>query len=170
MLPSGIPEELPAGDHRAAAEALARAKARAVGRRVPDALVLGADTIVVIDGDRLGKPADAGEARQVLGRLRGRVHEVVTGVALVDARSGREASTAVVSRVLMARYTDRVIEAYVASGAPLDKAGAYAIQDLGGELVDAVVGPYTNVIGLPLAATGRLLAAFGVSVRPAGSP
>lgn len=170
MLPSGIPEELPAGDHREAAQALARAKARAVARRVPDALVLGADTIVVIDGDRLGKPADADEARRVLGRLRGRVHEVVTAVAVVDAPTGREASIAVVSRVLMARYADAVIEAYVASGAPLDKAGAYAVQDLGGDLVDAVVGPYSNVIGLPLHATGRLLAGFGVSVRPAARP
>lgn len=166
VLPSGIPEDPPAGDARAAAVTLALAKARAVAGRVPDALVLGADTVVVVDGDRLGKPADADEARRVLRRLRGRAHDVITGVAVVDARTGREASTAVVSRVLMADYSDAVIEAYVASGAPLDKAGAYAIQDLGGDLVSAVVGSYTNVIGLPLGATRRLLAGFGVGVKP----
>ena len=105
----------------------------------------------------------------MLVRLRGREHEVVTGLAVVEAGAGREASTTVVSRVLMASYPDATIEAYVASGAPLDKAGGYAIQDLRGELVDALVGSYTNVVGLPLAATRRLLGEFGVAVseRPA---
>ena len=98
----------------------------------------------------------------MLERLRGREHEVVTGVAVVDAASGREESTIAMSRVLMAGYGDATIAAYVASGSPFDKAGGYAIQDLGGALVDGVIGSYTNVVGLPLQATRRLLEGFGV--------
>jgi len=106
----------------------------------------------------------------MLMRLRGRAHEVVTGVAVVEAGAGREASTTVVSRVLMASYADTTIEAYVASGAPLDKAGGYAIHDLDGRLVDALVGSYTNVVGLPLEATRRLLEEFGVAVSERAAP
>ncbi len=98
----------------------------------------------------------------MLVRLRGRQHEVITGVAAVDAATGRSASTTAVSRVLMAAYPDATIDAYVASGSPFDKAGGYAIQDLNGALVDGVVGSYTNVIGLPVEATRRLLEDFGV--------
>jgi nucleoside triphosphate pyrophosphatase len=99
-----------------------------------------------------------------LRRLRGRAHEVITGVAMVDAGTGREEATAVVTRVTMADVGDDVIEAYVASGEPFDKAGAYAIQGRGGALVAGFVGSYSNVVGLPLAATARLLARFGVEV------
>ena len=95
---------------------------------------------------------------------------MVTGVGLVEAPGGRAASTAVTSRVLMADYPDATIEAYVGSGAPLDKAGGYAVQDLGGELVAGVIGSYTNVVGLPIAETRRLLEAFGVRLTPPGPP
>ena len=105
----------------------------------------------------------------MLVRLRGRQHEVLTGVAVVDAATGRAASTTVVSCVLMAAYPEATIEAYAASGSPLDKAGAYAIQDLQGALVDGVVGSYTNVVGLPLEATRRLLEKFGVVVSERGA-
>ncbi len=118
----------------------------------------------------LGKPSSPQEARAMLVRLRGREHEVITGVAVVDAESGRAASTTVVSRVLMAAYPDATIETYVASGAPLDKAGAYAIQDLQGALVDGIVGSYTNVIGLPVETTRRLLEGFGVVVSERSGP
>jgi len=97
-------------------------------------------------------------------RLRGREHEVITGVAVVDARTGRAESTAVTSRVRMADYGEDTIDAYVAGGEPLDKAGAYAIQGAGGALVAGLDGSFTNVVGLPLAETMRLLAAFGVAV------
>jgi nucleoside triphosphate pyrophosphatase len=133
-------------------------------------VVVAADTVVVIDDVVLGKPAAPDEARAMLARLRGRQHEVLTGVGLVDAGSGRAVATAVVSRVLMAAYSEATIEEYVASGSPLDKAGAYAIQDLQGALVDAVVGSYTNVVGLPVEATRRLLAGFGVPVSERTEP
>jgi septum formation protein len=126
--------------------------------------VLGADTIVVIDGRALGKPANADDARVMLRALRGRTHEVMTGIAVLDAASGRHATETVISRVTMAAYTERDIEAYVATGEPLDKAGAYAIQGAGGALVARLEGSRSNVVGLPLAATAELLRRFGVAV------
>jgi septum formation protein len=160
---------LEGGPAPAAVAGLALRKARAVAARAVEAVVVAADTVVVLDGTALGKPADAREARAMLRRLRGREHEVITGVAVVDSRTGREASISVVSRVRMAAYSDATLEAYVATGAPLDKAGAYAIQDLGGALVERLVGSYTNVVGLPVEETRRLLAEFGVPVsEPAG--
>jgi septum formation protein len=142
--------------------ALAKARAVAAGRRT--GLVLGADTIVVIDGAALGKPADAAEARAMLRALRGRTHEVMTGVAVVDAATGRHAMDTVVSRVTMAAYSDAALDAYVAGGEPLDKAGAYAIQGAGGRLVAGLEGSHSNVVGLPLSATAALLRRFGVPV------
>ncbi|HYS16872.1 MAG TPA: Maf family protein [Candidatus Binatia bacterium] len=169
VIPSDIDEVLEGGPTAEAVAGLALRKARAVAARAGSGVVLAADTIVVIDGVALGKPSGAEEARAMLVRLRGRQHEVLTGVGVVDAATGRAASTTVVSRVLMAAYPDATIEAYAASGSPLDKAGAYAIQDLQGALVDGVVGSYTNVVGLPLEATRRLLEKFGVVVSEQGA-
>jgi len=166
---SDVDEALGAGPVAPAVAALALRKARAVARRVGAGLVLAADTVVVLAGEVLGKPSGPEEARAMLRRLRGRAHEVLTGVAVVDAASGRAASATERTRVLMAQYPDATLEAYVASGAPLDKAGAYAIQDLDGRLVDGLVGSYTNVVGLPVEATRRLLAGFGLPLSaPAG--
>jgi nucleoside triphosphate pyrophosphatase len=148
--------------------ALALAKARAVASRAPDAVVLGADTIVVVDGEVLGKPGGAAEAMRMLDRLRGRRHEVLTGVAVVRAPAGGERMAVVRTEVTMREYSDAEIEAYVASGEPLDKAGAYAVQAAGGRLVARVDGCYTNVVGLPLTTTRRLLESMGVTgLRPA---
>jgi septum formation protein len=170
VVPSEVDETLEAGPTSEAVARLAARKARAVAGRVGEGVVLGADTVVVLDGQVLGKPGGDGEARAMLRRLRGREHEVITGIAAVDARLGREASRAVVSRVLMADYSDATLDAYVASGAPLDKAGAYAIQDLGGALVARLVGSYTNVVGLPVEETRELLAGFGVPFSAPQSP
>ena len=100
----------------------------------------------------------------MLRRLRGRGHQVITGVAVVDGGTGRAETAAVVTRVVIGDVGDDVIAAYVASGEPLDKAGAYAIQGRGAALVSGFVGSYSNVVGLPLAATARLLRGFGVDV------
>ena len=164
MIPSDVDETLESGPIADSVAGLALRKARAVAERVGAGLVIAADTVVVIDGVVLGKPTGPEEARAMLARLRGRQHEVITSVAVVDAETGRAASTTAVSRVLMAAYPDTTIEAYVASGSPFDKAGAYAIQDLTGTLVDGVIGSYTNVVGLPVEATRRLLEGFGVVV------
>ena len=164
IVSSDIDEILEGAPSATTVAALALAKARAVAGRVGSGLVVGADTVVVIDGVALGKPVDAEDARAMLRRLRGRAHEVITGVAVVDAGTGRAEATAVVTRVVMADVGDDVIGAYVASGEPLDKAGAYAIQGRGAALVTGFVGSYSNVVGLPLAATARLLRGFGVDV------
>lgn len=160
--PSGIPEEFPPGDPREGVTALALAKARAVARTVAAGVVLGADTAVVLEGTIFGKPEDAGDARRMLRALRGRRHEVITGLGLVEAPSGRVETATVVTGVRMASYDDATIEAYLATGEPFDKAGAYAIQGWGGRLVEAVEGCYTNVVGLPVTTTRGLLTAWAL--------
>ena len=144
--------------------AVALDKARAVAREWTGgpAVVLGADTEVVLDGRYLGKPRDADDAARMLRALSGRTHEVVTGLALVDAPSGREETLAVTTRVTMLEASDDEIAAYVATGEPLDKAGAYAVQGLGARLVARVDGCFTNVVGLPVETTRRLLERWGL--------
>jgi septum formation protein len=143
--------------------AVALAKARAVARQQANpAVVLGADTEVVLDGQYLGKPAGTPDALRMLRALRGRTHEVITGVALVEAPAGREETAAVVTRVTMTNATDEDLAAYVATGEPLDKAGAYAVQGLGSHLINRIDGCYTNVVGLPVETTRRLLQRWGL--------
>ena len=147
--------------------ALALAKARVVALEVAPspALVLGADTEVVLDGRLLGKPRDAAHAVEMLEMLRGRVHEVITGLAVVEAVTGREEAEAVTSRVRMGDYSAAEIEAYVATGEPFDKAGAYAIQGGAAPFVRRVIGSYTNVVGLPIDEVCDLLERAGVLPR-----
>lgn len=150
---------------RALVARLARAKALAVARRLgraPPRLVLGADTIVVLDGAVLGKPADADDAARLLGRLVGRVHRVLTGVALVESEQLEAWEALVESRVWMRPAGADEIRRYVATGEPLDKAGAYAVQGEGRRFVDRIEGSETNVIGLPLDETLALLRAAGL--------
>jgi septum formation protein len=138
--------------------ALALDKAQRIARRVPASLVIGADTVVVARGQRLGKPRDAAAALAMLERLQGRTHEVWTGIALVHRGERRTASEC--TRVQFARLDPATLRRYVRSGEPLDKAGAYAIQGLGGQFVRRIEGDYTNVVGLPLARLRLLLAEF----------
>jgi len=156
---------LPGEAPRALAERLAREKAGAVATRVgtpPRRFVLGADTIVVVDGDVLGKPVDADDAVRLLARLVGRAHEVLTGVALVASDAPDRADTRVVaSRVVMRAASTDEIRRYVATGEPLDKAGAYAAQGEGRRFIEAIHGSETNVIGLPMDETLALLRAAG---------
>src|SRR5438552_15499051 len=161
---SGIEEVLEGEPTAEAVGEVALAKARAVAGRVGEGIVLGADTVVVLDGEALGKPAGPDAARAMLRRLRGRAHEVITGVAVVDAASGRSEVTAGRTRVPIANMPDAELDAYVSSGEPLDKAGGYGIQGAGGALVAGFAGSYSNVVGLPLLATATLLNAFGVPV------
>ena len=164
MQPSRVAEIHPPGPAAAAVAAVALDKARAVAREWTGgpAVVLGADTEVVLDGRYLGKPRDAADAARMLRELSGRTHEVVTGLALVDALSGREETLAVTTRVTMVDAGTEEIAAYVATGEPLDKAGAYAVQGLGARLVARVDGCFTNVVGLPVETTRRLLKRWGL--------
>lgn len=124
-------------------------------------LVLGADTIVVLDGEILGKPASEEHARLLLARLSGREHEVVTGVCLLDAATGRARTRAVSSRVRFREIGSEEIGAYVATGEPLDKAGAYGIQGGAAAFVEELVGSRDNVIGLPVDEVREMLAEAG---------
>ena len=155
---AGRPQEL--------AETLALAKAEAVATEEGEGIVIAADTIVV-DGDTiLGKPADSSEAAAMLRRLRGKTHRVITGLALVDPGSGQQAASHVVTSVRMRPYSDAEIAAYVTRGDPLDKAGAYAIQDEAFHPVASYQGCYCNVVGLPLKALVTLLRRASLDITP----
>jgi len=138
-----------------------RAKARQVAERHPKAVILAADTIVILGDDILGKPEDDADALAMLTRLSGRTHQVVTGCCLLTPNGGEECF-AVSSDVTMRRSSREELLAYAATGEPRDKAGAYAIQGLGGFLVRRVEGSYTNVVGLPLARVLEVLLSWGV--------
>ena len=166
--PSNVPEQPRPGEAPAQlARRLASEKAQAVARGLgpaPPRWVLGADTIVVIDGDVLGKPADAEHAVALLRRLVGRRHSVLTAVALVASDTLSERHTVVESAVTMRAADERELRAYVATGESLDKAGAYAAQGNGRRLIEKIEGSETNVIGLPLEETLELLRAAGFAV------
>ena len=146
---------------------LARAKAAADAR--PGELVLAADTLVVLDGRILGKPSGPAEARRMLSDLAGRDHLVMTGVAVHDTDAGRTAAAVETTRVTIGPLTGTQIAAYVKTGEPLDKAGAYAIQGLGAIFVEGVEGNYSNVVGLPLPLTARLFAELGHELLRSGT-
>ncbi len=153
-----MPEGVPPAE---AARLLALDKAGAVASLYADGLVIGADTVVVLDHQVLGKPAGPEEAVEMLTRLSGRDHEVTTGLAVVDAASGDSRSDSVTTVVSFARLSPRVISRYVATGEPLDKAGAYAIQGFGALLIEGIDGCYYNVVGLPLRRLAEMLEELG---------
>ncbi|MDI9441983.1 MAG: septum formation protein Maf [Firmicutes bacterium] len=158
-------EEIEVGEPLSVAEINAVAKAVPVSNDNPDALVLGADTIVVLDGEILGKPADLVQAEQMLRRLSGREHSVTTAVAL--ATGGQAVRVFSETTAVRFRHLDeREIRAYLATGEPLDKAGAYGIQGFGGLLVESIKGCYYNVVGLPLPKLAVELRAFGIEFFP----
>ena len=145
---------------------LSRVKAEAVAARAPDDVVLAADTTVVLEGEIFGKPDSAAHAVAMLMRLQGRTHEVMTAVAVM--RGGDVAQALDVSRVTFRPADEPTLAAYVATGEPLDKAGAYAIQGLGAPLIERVEGDFFGVMGLPLRLALDLLGRFGRPYRFGG--
>lgn len=156
--PADIVELLALRKAEAAAERLRQEQA------VEHSLVIGADTIVVLDGEALGKPVDASDAVATLMRLQGRKHQVYTGVACLYAATGRFHVQHRMTNVWMKPMTRERIERYVATGEPMDKAGSYAIQGLGATNVDRIEGCYFNVVGLSLSLLSDMLAGFGIDV------
>ena len=152
VVPGSTEETIPRGTKPAEiVQRLAFEKARAVSRRRLDALVLGADTIVVHQGRVLGKPATTAAAESMLRRLSGATHQVFTGLALLHEASERRVTAVESTEVTMARLTHKEIASYVATGAPMDKAGGYGIQDdMGAVFVSGISGDYYTVVGLPL--------------------
>lgn len=164
--PADVDETVaPGTEPIAAALDLARLKATTVARRRDDGeVVLGSDTIVALGDARLGKPRSPADAAAMLRHLSGRTHEVHTGVAVIDAATGRRSDVVVSTTVSMRPLSDDEIDSYVATTEPLDKAGAYAIQGRAAVFVDRIDGDHSNVVGLPLPATARLLADHGLDV------
>lgn len=140
---------------------LAERKARAVAQRRNSGLIVAADTLVALEDRALGKPADDAEAREMLHALSGRTHDVFTGVCVLDAGNGRMCLEAVRTGVRFRELTDAEIDAYVATGEPRDKAGAYAIQGGAGAFVEGYEGSRSNVIGLPVERLSEMLEQMG---------
>ena len=157
-----VDEEPRAGESPAAlVTRLSQAKARAAAAHA-NAAIVACDTVVALDGEILGKPRDEDEATAMLRRLRGRPHVVYSGIALLETPTGREATMVSETQLAMRAYSDAEIAAYVASGDPLDKAGAYAIQHAGFHPVAELRGCYANVMGLPLCHLTRCLRNLGI--------
>jgi septum formation protein len=161
VAPADVDESVLPGERPSAyVERLARAKAAALAAKAPTRVIVAADTTVVLDDDILGKPTGPDDARAMLARLVGRTHQVLTAVAV---QRGTDVAAAVdVVDVRMRHVSDSIIADYVATGEPLDKAGAYGIQGYGGALVEGITGDFFAVMGLGLATTVRLLDAVGV--------
>jgi septum formation protein len=153
-----LPDEVP----RAYTIRVAHAKAQHVARQFPHAVVLGADSIVVLEQQILGKPRDVEDARHMLTRLSGRAHTVITGLAVLNLAQQFACLDAVSTMVRFRTLSASAIEDYIATAEPLDKAGAYAIQGAAAAFVEAWDGCYTNVVGLPLRRTAALLQAAGL--------
>jgi septum formation protein len=147
---------------------LAEAKCRSIARLVSGSerpcLVIAADTAVIIDGRILGKPRDAGEAMEMLRLLSGKSHDVLTGVSITKTDDGGSAGGVVRTVVKFRDYDDLTIREYIATGEPLDKAGAYAIQGAGGRLAESVTGSWSNVVGLPLESIPHWLGELGLDI------
>jgi septum formation protein len=159
--------EMPGDYVRRLALAKARAAADAAAEQYSgDYLIVGADTVVVAGEEILGKPASEEEARRMLRRLSGATHEVHTGLAVLRRPGGIERVVEEITRVTFAPLSEREIESYLASGEPFDKAGAYAIQGIGGRYISRIDGCYFNVMGLPLARLWSLLREFGWEEPP----
>ncbi|MBP7868485.1 MAG: septum formation protein Maf [Firmicutes bacterium] len=141
---------------------LAHAKAADVAGRIQSGIVIGADTVVVAGGQILGKPVDLDDAAKMLRALSGREHQVYSGVAVIDAESGRSLIDYEATAVRFRQLSEAAIQRYVATGEPMDKAGAYAIQGLGSLLVTGISGDYNCVVGLPLCRLAMMLSEFGV--------
>jgi septum formation protein len=161
VCPTNIPESpQPEESPRHCAKRLAREKALAAFRQQPSRLVLGADTIVVVEGEMLGKPHDEADAMRMLRLLSGRTHQVITGVCLVGSKHGGgtfEDMRSETTLVTMSELTDEDIRSYIASSEPMDKAGAYAIQGIASRWIQRVEGDHLNVVGLPVSLVYQML-------------
>lgn len=163
--PADVDERiLPGEDAEAYAVRVALDKARVAAGRAGNGVVIAADTIVVLGDTILGKPADARDAERMLGMLSGRTHRVVSGVAIVDAKTGRARTGTASTTVWFRDLAPDEIRSYVLTGEPLDKAGAYGIQEKGALLVEKIEGCYFNVVGLPLSLLVVMLREYGVNL------
>lgn len=161
VIPSNVDESaIFNNDATEGAKSAALAKARSVAQKITAGLVIGADTVVVDEGKTIGKPKDMEDARRTLTELSGKTHEVITGVALIEARTGKEEVWAETTKVTFRELSDVEIREYVELEKPLDKAGAYGIQGGAAAFVSRIEGCYFNVVGLPVASLVEKLKLF----------
>ena len=146
------------------AERVALDKAHIAAKRAKAGIVIAADTIVVLDDTILGKPSDDQDAGRMLTMLSGRMHRVITGIVVMDAATGRTLTNTSITRVWFRTLTDDEIRSYVSTGEPLDKAGAYGIQEKGALFIERIDGCYFNVVGLPVSLLGEMLRAFDIDL------
>ena len=160
--PAEIPEDpLPGESPPDLVRRLSLAKAAAISTRIDQGWVVGADSLVVLDGEVFGKPSGAAQARQMLQKLRGTQHLVVTGVTVIDAAGGQHLTDSMASRITLRDITDAEIAKSIASGVPFDKAGAYAVQDPELRPAQSWEGCYSNIVGLPLCRLTEMLVSLG---------
>ncbi|MEK6777778.1 MAG: Maf family protein [bacterium] len=165
VVPSSVEEEHQDGlSPPEIARTLAIEKAADVAARFTSVIVIGADTIVVLEGEILGKPGDPEEAFRILRKLSGKSHEVITALALIETESGRTITGEETTRVFFKELTDQEISAYISTGEPMDKAGAYGIQGKGILFIPRIEGCYTNVVGLPMMKLADMLREFGIRI------
>lgn len=143
---------------------LSRVKAEDVASRNPNSVIIGADTVAIFEDQIIGKPKGTKSARELLTKMSGKTHEIVTGFTVIDSDTGKSVTESVISRVRFRDLGEDEIDRYVESGEPLDKAGAYGIQEKGAVLVDHIDGDYSNIVGLPLTALSETLKQFNVRV------
>jgi septum formation protein len=163
--PSNIEEKLnPRLQPRRQAEMLSKQKAQAVAKKHPDALVIAADTMVVIGTDILGKPVSKEDAKRMLNKLSNTKHTVITGYTIIDTTTEKTITDSTTTDVYMKKLSKDMIDEYVATGEPMDKAGAYGIQEKGDVFIEKIDGDFTTVVGLPLARLAATLKKFGIDV------
>lgn len=141
---------------------LSRGKAESVASKVQDGILIAGDTIVVYEGEVIGKPYTESRAREMLRQLSGSVHSVLTGVTVLDTKTGETVSEAIEAKIHFKTLSDLEIDAYVGTGEPLDKAGAYAIQGEGRKFVERIDGDFVTIVGLPIARITEILRSFGI--------
>lgn len=171
---AGIPFEFEASDFEEdmslnlppveLAKQLSLGKAKAVAEKYHDAIVIGADTFIALNGKVLGKPKTEEKAREMLNVMSGRSHSVFTGYTIIDTKTGKTVSKVIETKVFFKELSKDEIDGYIQSGEPLDRAGSYAIQELGAIFVEKIEGDFFNVMGLPLCALIEDLKSFGVDV------
>lgn len=155
VIPSTVEEEMEHGTPKEIVKHNALIKAQDIAHRYTSDIVIGADTIVTVDGKIFGKPKDEADAEAMLMSLSGRVHQVMTGIAVVEGT--RVYNDVVVTDVVMRAYSREEVRGYIKTGEPMDKAGAYGIQGIGALLVEKINGCYNNVVGLPIARLAEVL-------------
>lgn len=165
IAPSYIEEKMnPRLKPKSQAEYLSLQKAQAVAPRYKDAIIIAADTLVIVDNQILGKPTSANDAKRMLKKLSGQAHTVITGFTILDTKTTTSLTDSCETTVVMKQITDKEITAYVTTKEPLDKAGSYGINEKGALLVERIEGDFANVVGLPLQKLSEALKKFGINV------